>query len=169
MAIRSADLRFYRGTRLVTQSLSNATRTNTPTAFLSHSHKDRELAEGVQAWFESKGWNVYIDWQDEEMPPRPTRTTAERLQDQIESRNLFLYLATENSAQSRWCPWEIGYADKAKGKLKLLIIPTQDERGTNHGNEYLSLYRKIDYDGVNLRFFNPDSYYGQPLNTLVWW
>ena len=168
MAIRSADIRSYRGARVVTQSLSHATRTDTPTAFLSHSHKDRELAEGVQAWFKSKGWNVYIDWQDEEMPPRPTRATAEKIQNQIERRNLFLYLATENSARSRWCPWEIGYADKAKGKSKLLIIPTQDARGTNHGNEYLSLYRRIDLDGMLIRFFEPGSTYGQSLNALSW-
>lgn len=38
------------------------------TAFLCHSHKDRHLALGLQALLSQHGLNLYIDWQDAEMP-----------------------------------------------------------------------------------------------------
>ena len=62
------------------------------TVFLSHSHKDRDIAEGVEDWLEEKGWTVYIDWRDDSMPESPNRETAEKLQGQIEECDWFLYL-----------------------------------------------------------------------------
>ena len=60
----------------------------------------------------------------------------------------FLFLATSNSIQSRWCPWEIGFADSVKSYEKILIIPTEDDYGNWYGNEYLQLYKKVD-EGSN--------------------
>ena len=53
------------------------------TAFLAHSYSDRRLAKGVQAYLSSKGWDVYIDWQDSSMPRSPNKITAEKLKKQI--------------------------------------------------------------------------------------
>ncbi|MCH5937009.1 toll/interleukin-1 receptor domain-containing protein, partial [Salmonella enterica] len=58
--------------------------------------------------------------------------------------NWFLFLATENSMSSRWCPWEIGYADGKKNLNNIVIVPTVDSSGRHHGNEYLQLYSRID-------------------------
>jgi hypothetical protein len=79
------------------------------------------------------------------MPERPTRRTAERIQEKIRGCNVFLFLATSNSMSSRWCPWEIGYADGVKRVDSILVIPTQDGWGTVYGNEYLQLYRHLDF------------------------
>jgi hypothetical protein len=38
------------------------------TAFLCHSHKDIQLVKGLIARFSREGINLYVDWQDEEMP-----------------------------------------------------------------------------------------------------
>ncbi len=116
------------------------------TAFLSHSHKDLALAKGLQGFLQSKGWLVYIDWEDTSMPSKPNRETAQKIKDKIRRFDWFLYLATANSASSRWCPWEIGYADGVKDIDEIVIIPTRDSAGRNHGNEYLDLYRKVDVD-----------------------
>ena len=113
------------------------------TAFLSHSHKNADLAKGVQAFLQAEGWDVYIDWEDSGMPESPNRETAERIQAKIRDLNWFLFLATKNSTESRWCPWEIGYADGVKKYENILIIPTSDGNKT-HGNEYLELYRRIE-------------------------
>ena len=113
------------------------------TAFLSHSHKDAELAKGVQSFLHAQGWDVYIDWDDSGMPEVPNRETATRIQAKIHDLNWFLLLATENSAESRWCPWEIGCADGMKKYENILIIPTSEGNKT-HGSEYLELYRRID-------------------------
>lgn len=113
------------------------------TAFLSHSHKDAELAKGLQGFLQAQGWKVYIDWEDTSMPPKPTHETAQKIKDRIKRLDWFLYLATENSASSRWCPWEIGYADGAKGTNRVVVIPTYDSAGRSHGNEYLDLYKRV--------------------------
>ena len=115
------------------------------TAFLCHSHKDQTLALKLIALFAERRVDLYVDWMDSEMPSTPTRETASRIQAKIEELDLFLYLATSNSSNSSWCPWEIGYGDKAKGKETLFIIPTQDGSSV-FGQEYLSLYRSLQVD-----------------------
>jgi hypothetical protein len=113
------------------------------TAFLCHSHKDSNLALGLQQKLQEQGLNLYIDWQDESMPEQPNRETADRLRRRIVDCTWFLFLATANSMASRWCPWEIGYADGKKTAGKIVLVPTYDGI-TTHGNEYLQLYPQID-------------------------
>jgi len=103
---------------------------------------------------------------DDSMPEKPNRTTADRIKQRIRDLDYFLFLATSNSITSRWCPWEIGFADPHKYPEKLLIIPTVDGLVV-HGSEYLELYRKIDFrkDGT-VAAFDPGSFYGTDLRNL---
>lgn len=126
------------------KSLSEALRQGAPTAFLSHSHKDATLAKGLQAHLARQGWDIYIDWEDTAMPDRPNRVTSDRIRRKIVDLELFLFLATQNSMASRWCPWELGYADGKKANRSILIIQTSDYAGTSYGNEYIELYRQIE-------------------------
>jgi len=144
MTIRQSDIRssyFYGAVR---KSAQEARRASIPTAFLSHSHKDATLAKGVQAYLLKRGWDVYIDWEDAAMPDTPSRETADRIRAKIRDLDMFLFLATANSMASRWCPWELGYADGKKPNERILIMQTRDDGGTTHGNEYMQLYRHID-------------------------
>lgn len=125
------------------ETINFAKASHKQTAFLSHSHKNADLAKGVQSFLQAEGWEVYIDWEDTAMPESPNRETAQRIQAKIRDLNWFLFLATRNSMESRWCPWEIGYADGVKPYDNILILPTSDNSGT-HGNEYLQLYRRLD-------------------------
>lgn len=75
------------------------------------------------------------------MPETPNFETAKKIQKAIEERSFFIFLATANSKASRWCPWEIGYADSSNKKIS--IVTTTDGNST-YGNEYLQLYDKID-------------------------
>lgn len=137
--------------------LEEARRYGGTTAFLCHSHKDADLARGVQAFLQKHGWIVYIDWQDASMPETPNRETARKIKDRIKTLHWFLFLATNNSMASRWCPWETGYADGVKGVDRVIIIPTQDDNGRTHGNEYLQLYRRIALStGGDFGVFEPD-------------
>ncbi len=145
MTLRQSDLKAaaMRSTTQVTRSLGDATRVGEQTAFLCHSHADRELVLGTVQTLRSSGWNVYVDWADASMPPVPNATTASRIKERIVATNWFLFLATANSMGSRWCPWEIGYADGRKPIERILVIPTTDGHST-FGSEYLGLYRRID-------------------------
>jgi len=143
MAINQDEIRNSAGYSTVRKSASEGRAQDKRTAFLCHSHLDADLAKGLQGYLARNGWEVYIDWEDATMPERPDRRTAEKIQSKIRDLEMFFFLATRNSMSSRWCPWEIGYADGVK-RDRILIIPTQDSQGNTHGNEYLELYRHLD-------------------------
>jgi len=147
--LRAATSRPYR--TQVAKSLREAVSMGKDTVFLCHSHNDRDLVQGVQALLMSSGWDVYVDWQDTSMPDRPNRETAERIQQKIHDLIWFLFLATPNSTRSRWCPWEIGFANGVKPIDSILVIATTDRQGTVYGNEYLDLYRRIDFGTLEQR------------------
>ena len=136
------------------------------TAFLCHSHRDSALAEGLQALLAEQGVALYIDWQDASMPPEPNRVTAARLQERIKASDWFLFLATANSMASRWCPWELGYADGQAPLDRIAIVPTSDG-STTHGNEYLQLYRRVDVSNAGELLWVPaGSYQGQLVRSI---
>lgn len=143
-------------------SLNEARRQNLRTAFLSHSHRDAELAKGLSETLAAAGWTVYIDWEDTVMPETPDRATATRIQEKILSHTLFLFLATPNSVASRWCPWELGFADGRKQRDTIYVVPTTDG-GTTSGNEYLQLYRRIEPGPDGIRLFEAASSAGRAL------
>ncbi|MEE4668083.1 toll/interleukin-1 receptor domain-containing protein [Pseudomonas alliivorans] len=142
MPIRQSDLNNASSSRSMRGHVYK--RLGQPTAFLSHSHKDAKLALGLQEMLKQQGWDIYIDWQDQTMPDTPDAETAVRIKNAIVGADWFLFLATENSMSSRWCPWEIGYADGKKQLNRIAIVPTIDSYGRYHGNEYLKLYNTID-------------------------
>jgi hypothetical protein len=145
MTISIADLQAAskRQRIVIARSLAEARTKSIRTAFLCHSHRDAELAEGFITLLGEKGCQVYVDWMDTEMPQRPTRETASRIQQKIVELDLFLFLATPNSMASRWCPWEIGYANGKKPIDHILVVPTISN-GITHGSEYLDLYRHVE-------------------------
>ena len=169
MAINQNDiLRFeaQASTKRSSELIKEAKASRKQTAFLSHSHKDSRLAKSIQAFLKAQGWEVYIDWEDTSMPDSPTRETAEKIQAKIRDLDWFLFLATQNSMSSRWCPWEIGYADGIKPIDNILIVATTDSAGT-HGSEYMQLYRHIDAaQGGGFGAFNPN-HTGIKIGTLT--
>ena len=126
------------------RTLHEAKASNLATAFLCHSHEDADLVKGVINMLSNEGWDVYVDWEDTTMPATPERETALRIQQKIVELKYFIFLATPNSVRSRWCPWEIGYANGKKHIDQILILPTTDRSGVWYGSEYLQLYRRID-------------------------
>lgn len=59
-----------------------------------------------------------------------------------------IFLATADSISSRWCPWEIGYADGTKNTDRILLVQTMDRAGYTYGSEYLDLYRRVDFSSM---------------------
>lgn len=164
MAISQVDLR--NAARQSGGQAVIAKRAHQRTAFLCHSHVDLELAEGLQAKLREQGFDLYIDWQDSTMPATPNAETATKLRTRIITCDWFLFLATANSMASRWCPWELGYADGNKPHDKIAIVPTRDQQ-TTHGNEYLQLYRHIDTASVGgLGMFGAASTQGVLVSSL---
>jgi hypothetical protein len=62
----------------------------------------------------------------------------------IRSNRRFLVLATERSLESRWVPWELGYADGVKRALDLAVLPVRESLLRDAPNEYVRVYSRIE-------------------------
>lgn len=113
--------------------------------FLSHSSKDDELVVGAIRVLENHGATVYLDKVDPELPPYTNTQTAATLKKRIEQTKKFVLLATKNSKDSNWVPWELGIADGKKGLDRIALYPAVDERHDISWTswEYMGLYRRI--------------------------
>lgn len=139
------------------------------TIFLSHSHEDRELAEGLVNLLAGVGIKLYVDWQDSSLPRVTNRRTAEEIKKKIQDLDFFLILATNRALKSRWVPWETGVADQCKTPARMAIIPVVDNSGIFEKNEYLQLYNRleIDYKGALLLYEIGSSYSSKELKEWI--
>lgn len=116
--------------------------------FLSHRHsEDENLIKQVRGFFASMGAVLYIDWMDENMPEVTSSETAAKLKSQIARSQKFVVLATPQSIESIWIPWEIGLADQLKGLENIAILPVIHEDDTWSSREYYQLYSRIERVG----------------------
>ena len=113
--------------------------------FLSHSSKDQDLVVGAVRLLSGHGATVYIDKKDPSLPPYTTKDTAAGLKKRIQQSNKFVLLASKNSKDSRWVPWELGIADQAKGLNRVAVLPAVDTQadGSWSNWEYLGLYDRV--------------------------
>lgn len=116
--------------------------------FLSHSYTDRNIIPTLKTKLESLGYSVYVDWINDKLMSRENVTpkTAEVLQKRMkQSRSLF-YATSENTPNSKWMPWELGYFDGLKNK-RVAILPIKKDNNFSDefkGQEYLGLYYYVD-------------------------
>lgn len=114
--------------------------------FISHSFLDKELVLTLVELFNESGYSVYVDWiEDTELDrTNVTKKTADLVRSRISQSKSLAYIATANISDSKWCPWELGFAD---GKLnnRTAILPILDDDRNFNGQEYLALYPHLDY------------------------
>ncbi|MAQ95633.1 MAG: hypothetical protein CMM84_19165 [Rhodothermaceae bacterium] len=134
------------------QRLRSTRSTSYTSVFLSHSHHDRELVEGLVAKLARQGISVYVDWKDASLPSSPTRTTVETIKEQIATNDVFMLLASDRALESKWVPWELGVADKSKGYERIVVVPVT-RNGSFRGSEYINVYRQIKEVGSGLQIF----------------
>lgn len=169
MAIELSTLTEAARRRTATRStvtLEEARVAGRKTVFLCHSHGDQTYVRGFVQLLSEAGWDAYVDWMDDTMPPSPNKVTALRIKRRISQSDYFMFLATPNSVKSRWCPWEIGFADGVKSAEAIMVVQTKSG-GTTYGNEYLELYRRIDFgDKRKMGAWNPGERMGVEVASL---
>lgn len=118
--------------------------------FLSHSTKDAELVAGLKLLLEDLGFKVYVDWIEDPQLNRTyvTKHTAKALQARMRQCKSLIYAFSENSSESRWMPWELGYFDGIKNKVAVLPISKENRSDDFKGTEYLGLYYYITVSGL---------------------
>lgn len=138
----AADLGTAEATRIRKAAASRSLEGST---FLSHSSKDDDLVAGAILVLENHGAKVYVDEIDPEMPPYTSEKTAALLKTRIRETSRFVLLASKNSKESKWVPWELGVADGVKGVSKIALFPASDSSydQTWASWEYLGLYDRI--------------------------
>ena len=119
--------------------------------FLSHSSKDEELVTGAISILENHGASVYVDKKDPILPPYTSKETASTLKTRINQSKKFVLLASTNSKDSKWVPWELGLADGYKMLGDIALFPAVDETSQTRwtSREYLGLYDRIVFGRLN--------------------
>jgi len=117
--------------------------------FLSHSYNDREIIPALKHELESFGFSVYVDWINDKLLSREnvTKETAAILQKRMKQSKCLIYATSDNSSNSRWMPWELGYFDGIKDKMVGILPLKKYGNGFQDdfkGEEYLGLYYYID-------------------------
>jgi TIR domain-containing protein len=132
--------------------------------FLSHSHKDRDLALAAINFLANQGVIVYVDWLDAGMPDTTSPETAARVRQAISLNRKFVLLLTARSMASRWVPWELGIADGLKGQPHMATLPVREPGASLEGNEYIGLYSTIhSLEGGGWGIVPPGTNQGTPL------
>lgn len=118
--------------------------------FLSHSSNDAEIVAGLKLEIEDLGFSVYVDWIEDPLLNRSnvTKETALVLQERMKQCKSLVYAFSENSSNSKWMPWELGYFDALKGTVAVLPISKTDKYSFQ-GTEYLGIYYYIQLDTIS--------------------
>lgn len=117
--------------------------------FLSHSYLDREEVLSLVQLFNKCAYSVYVDWIYDYRLDRNSVSvnTAELLRKRMNQSRGLAYLATGNSTNSKWCPWELGYFDGKSGNARCCILPILNYLAYSYkGQEYLGLYPYLEYE-----------------------
>ena len=125
-------------------SVSEARAAQLQTAYLCLDPKDLVLAEGLQVLLKDRGWNVYLDFEEATISEKTPPERVSQIHGRIRNCDWFIFLATENSFNLRWCFLELGYAEAIKPHDAILVIPTKGEKDLWYGGELLPLYRHIE-------------------------
>jgi hypothetical protein len=140
--------------------------------FLSHSFNDKKIVAGVLKLLTDLGLKVYVDWVIDPQMDRNniSLATADKLRIRMRQSKSLIFLHSENSKNSKWMPWELGYFDGFRGNIAILPI-SNDENKSIEGQEYIGIYPYIDSVGaslfVNGRSTSNDKFKIQPITYLT--
>lgn len=123
--------------------------------FLSHSYQDKEIIPHLKKTLENLGFRVYVDWINDKFFSREDvdKKIAALLQKRMNQSKSLFYATSQNSKNSKWMPWELGYFDGKNGKVAILpVLKTLNDEFK--GQEYLGLYDYITKDHLNKLFIS---------------
>ena len=153
-AFRVGNIERYNRTipkRKITAFDSKHNVTSKTMVFISHKHTDLNDLAGIIGFLEKFNVEVYIDSQDENIPESTCGATALRIKEKIKDSDKFIFLATDEAIESKWCNWELGFGDAHKyHNNQIAIFPLgNSSREQYKGNEYMQIYPYIVYrDGT---------------------
>lgn len=111
--------------------------------FISHKHEEEEYVYRLKSLLKKYGFAGYVDWEDNTMPAETSGETAKKIKEEIDKAYKFILIATNAAIESKWCNWEIGYADTNKYINHIALFPLLRNEDNYKGEEYLQIYPSI--------------------------
>ena len=114
--------------------------------FLSHSYSDVKLDRkhllDLKAYLEDFQLEVYVDWIIDNDLERETVSakTAQTLRIRMNNSRCLLFATSDNSQNSKWMPWELGYMDGRIQRVAILPLTGTTNKMSFTGQEYLRVY-----------------------------
>lgn len=135
--------------------------------FLSHAFLDAEVIYGLKIILEEAGFSVYVDWYEDSHLDRGkvTKETAIVIRKRMQSCRTLIFAITENSEDSKWMLWELGYFDGLKNKVAVLGL-IENSGDSFRGQEFLELYPFVERHDLGLVIID-DSI--KPAKLLKYW
>ena len=131
------------------------------TVFLSYRHQDRQWVDPIVRLLKGLGVAVYIDYLDQTLEEQTNDQVAQTLRKRISGSSKFIAMATPNSGQSRWMPWELGLGDRIINYGNVAILPLTENASTWHDQENGKIYGRIEKtnfgNGTNWSVLFPDN------------
>lgn len=118
--------------------------------FISHKHNEEEFVYRLKDLLERYGFTGYVDWEDDDMPKLTNGDTAIKLKERIKKSKKFILIATEAAIESKWCNWEVGFADAHKYEDHIALFPIRGDFENYRGEEYLRIYPSIQVRRQNI-------------------
>lgn len=112
--------------------------------FLSHSYRDKDKLIELKNTLNALGLNVYMDWvndKDELLRTLTSKDTATVIIERIKASKAILYVHTSSSMDSKWTPWELGFAYAIRKPV--LVYKAE---ASSDAPEYLKLYESIVFE-----------------------
>lgn len=99
--------------------------------FISHKFEDLEAAKEIAACIMDAGIDVYLDDNDDGLQAAVDDNDSKRIVECIENALItstnILVLVTDNTRQSWWVPYEVGYAKRGKIEIASILKKEVDE------------------------------------------
>ncbi len=124
--------------------------------FLSHAFLDAKAIDGLKVVLEEAGFSVYVDWHEDSHLDRGkvTKETAVVIRKRMQSCKTLIFAITQNSKDSKWMLWELGYFDGLKNKVAVLGL-IENSGDSFQGQEFLELYPFVQRYGFSLYLDDP--------------
>jgi hypothetical protein len=114
--------------------------------FLSYRRKDKLLVEGVVRFLKNMEVDIYIDYLDETLEDINNESVATKLRNSIKDCSKFISLATPDSGNSKWMPWELGLGDRIVNYKNVVVLPLTNDPFIWNDQEYSKIYGRIESD-----------------------
>ena len=150
--------------------------------FISHQKRDSDIARKIADYFITSGIDVYFDEYDEKIDRNNPQSVVNAIKRGIQNSTHMLCLLSQNSIESKWIPWEVGYGydrttvigltlkEISKSVLPEYLQIVSILRGTQSLNNFISnVLKRDELKLINERKLFAANELQHPLDSVLDW